>query len=582
MVKNYHSCHNADIKNHEMHTSEEYEMQTKHQEEQKGDVNHNSTEDIFTDIGLGRWHILPILIAFLYQAASPTQLIGSVFTNIPLDYKCVSITDNTSTYDNVSITENTSTYDNVSITDNTSTYDNVSITENTSTYDNICKDSEDLIISCSKFEFNHTVFKSTFTTEFELICDKSWISNLYQVSVTIGLSIGSLLGGIGDRWGRLAVIRVGALGCLVGVLLVGFGPNVYLILVGRLLTGLFCNILNVSSFTLAIENIPTNQRSMMSIFIIVGYQISTILLGIISYFLQYWRMLHLAISCYIYLIVVLIFFIDESPRWLFQNGQIEEGIALLNKIIKLHKSNKKVTDFSNFIDECKQKDKLKERNTKEHNPCIKLKQNISVFFKNPAMISISITTPIIWFITGLVYFGVPLNAHNFTDNPFIYMVLIGVVEIIGIILGGIVLVKFGNIRTCAVLFGTTGSCFLFILPVPEQIWWLKWILILIAMMSISVCYTICYIMASELYPTEVRATGLGICTFSCFMGFILSSMLSETVSKYSGWVFHLICSASCFIAVMLIVCLLPETRGEPLCETAEDVAERRKKLWNKT
>ncbi|CAL4151764.1 unnamed protein product [Meganyctiphanes norvegica] len=390
---------------------------------------------MFTAIGLGRWHILPILVAFLYQAASPTQLISSVFTNMPLDYKCYTVSGNSIVYNNV------------------------------------CKglDHKDMNTSCSKIEFNHNVFKTTFTSEFELICDKSWISNLYQLSITIGLLFGSLLGGIADKWGRLTVIRVGALGCLLGVLLVGFGPNVYLILAGRLLTGFFCNILNISSFTLAIENTPAHLRSTISLFIMIGYPLSVVLKGVISYYLRYWRMLHLTISCYIYLIVILIIFLDKSPRWLFQNGKIEEGIRLLEKIIKLNKSDKKVIDFEYFINESRQRHKLKELNSKyDCNPFMKLKHNISVFFKNSAMGSISVITPIIWFITGLVYFGVPLNANNFTDNPFIYMVLIGVVEAISILFGRMVLDKFGNIRTCAFFFGTTGSCLLFILAVSEE------------------------------------------------------------------------------------------------------------------
>ncbi|CAL4151766.1 unnamed protein product, partial [Meganyctiphanes norvegica] len=549
IMEEYSGCNTVDIIIHQVHTSKETELLNKVQEEQKDDVNRNS-DDMFTAIGLGRWHILPILVAFLYQAASPTQLISSVFTNMPLDYKCYTVSGNSIAYKNV------------------------------------CKglDHKHMNTSCSKIEFNHNVFKTTFTSEFELICDKSWISNLYQLSVTIGLLFGSLLGGIADKWGRLTVIRVGALGCLLGVLLVGFGPNVYLILAGRLLTGFFCNILNISSFTLAIENTPAHLRSTISLFIMIGYPLSVVLKGIISYYLRYWRMLHLTISCYIYLIVILIIFLDKSPRWLFQNGKIEEGIRLLEKIIKLNKSDKKkVIDFEYFINESRQRHNLKELNSKyDCNPFMKLKHNISVFFKNPAMGSISVITPIIWFITGLVYFGVPLNANNFTDNPFIYMVLIGVVEAISILFGGMVLDKFGNIRTCAFFFGTTGSCLLFILAVSEELWWLKWILILIAMMSISMCYALCYIMASELYPSEVRSAGMGICCFSCFMGFILSSMLSETVARNSNYVFNVVCSAFCFLAIVLMVCLLPETKGEILCETIEDVAERNKRLKHKT
>ena len=503
---------------------------------------------MFNKIGLGRWHILPILVAFLNQAASPSQLISSVFTNMPLDFRLVALSSNTSTYDNICIGTN-------------HTHSNV---------------------SDSEIEFDHTDFESTFTSEFQLVCSEDWISDLYQLSITVGLAIGSLLGGIGDKWGRLPVIRFGALGCLLGVTMVGFGPNVYIVLVGRLVIGLFCNILNVSSLTLAMENTPTPNRSNICLLIMIGYPLSVTLKGMISYFLRDWRKLHLTLSSFIYLIVVLSYFLDKSLRWLFHNGHFEEGTVLLEKMLKLHNSNKTLADFLPIINGWKSKFNLEEIHKKsEKNLCVLLKNNITIFFKNPAMVSISLTTPIIWFITGLVYFGVPLNANNFTDNPFIYMVFLGVTEVISIILGGIILKRFGNIRTGAVCFTITGGCLLLILTVPEYVWWLKWILILLAMMSISICYALCYILSSELYPTEVKSAGLGICNFFIFIGFSLSSLLSKIALRYSNWIFNVVCSAFCFIAVVLMIFLLPETKGEALCDTTDDVAERSKRLRNK-
>ncbi|CAL4151768.1 unnamed protein product, partial [Meganyctiphanes norvegica] len=89
-MEGYAGCNKVDMIIHQEHTFKETELLNKIQEEQKDDVNRNS-DDMFTDIGLGRWHILPVLVAFLYQAASPTQLISSIFTNMPLDYKCYTV-----------------------------------------------------------------------------------------------------------------------------------------------------------------------------------------------------------------------------------------------------------------------------------------------------------------------------------------------------------------------------------------------------------------------------------------------------------------------------------------------------------
>ncbi|KAK4290126.1 hypothetical protein Pmani_036958 [Petrolisthes manimaculis] len=132
----------------------------------------------------------------------------------------------------------------------------------------------------------------------------------------------------------------------------------------------------------------------------------------------------------------------------------------------------------------------------EGNRCVRLAEGVKamwLYLTTPAMLIILLSTPVIWFLHSFVYLGVIVNANNFTSTiPSLYVALTGAMDWLAILvttplthyLGRRVLVGGG-------LF-FSGVLLLLNLAVPEDIVWLKWIVVMTGILNE------CWIISSEL------------------------------------------------------------------------------------
>ena len=203
----------------------------------------------------------------------------------------------------------------------------------------------------------------------------------------------------------------------------------------------------------------------------------------------------------------------------------------------------------------------------------------SIFCK-PAICVIFIVMPLVWFFTAIVYWSLPLNANNFTNNPYFYIVMIGLADIPPNVIGPLLINKFGNKNSTSLMYIITSFCLLGVILIPEHLWWLKWIIVPVSMSMISVSYMTCYIMSSELYPTVLRTIGFGSGSFIKHCGILFASYITDLASlRGIHWLTNAISIGCCLFALGLVR-VLPETHKLPLCDTIRDVEQRQAKLKN--
>lgn len=89
-------------------------------------------------------------------------------------------------------------------------------------------------VGCTEWVYDKKYFDRTVTSEFDLVCDRSWVASASQAVYMAGILISSLIASpIGDRYGRASMVRIGLVGeSIVGWLLV-FVPNLYAFLACR-------------------------------------------------------------------------------------------------------------------------------------------------------------------------------------------------------------------------------------------------------------------------------------------------------------------------------------------------------------
>ncbi|KAK7425530.1 hypothetical protein QQZ08_007971 [Neonectria magnoliae] len=168
-------------------------------------------------------------------------------------------------------------------------------------------------------------------------------SDLIGLNVAI-ISAGSILGApivgpVVDRWGRKTGLGLGSVCIILGVLLQASAPNVTQLIVGRFIIG-FATIVNGSIAPMwVMELAAPKYRSILSNSVLVSvpftsFFVSCIILGIYNKKSDWaWRGIMLGEAVPSIVSLCLLPFVDESPRWLFRKGRVEEAT---NVLVRLH------------------------------------------------------------------------------------------------------------------------------------------------------------------------------------------------------------------------------------------------------
>lgn len=154
-----------------------------------------------------------------------------------------------------------------------------------------------------------------------------------------GQGIGNLCGGyLGDLLGRKKTIWLASVLALIGAILQTSAVNIAMFLVGRILAGFAIGLVYAISSIYNAEIAPPKIRGLL-----VGLQTQLISSGYalsnwIGVFGSYahgnaaWR-IPLGIQCVPAVVLIIgLFWLPESPRWLIQHGKDEEARAVIEKL----------------------------------------------------------------------------------------------------------------------------------------------------------------------------------------------------------------------------------------------------------
>ena len=154
-----------------------------------------------------------------------------------------------------------------------------------------------------------------------------------------GCGIGNIAGGyLGDRLGRKKTIWVAAVLALIGGILQTAAVNVVMFLFGRIVGGLAIGLVYAVSSIYNAEIAPPRIRGL-----VVGLQSQLIAIGFalanwVGCFGAYndgdaaWRV-PLGMQCIFAIVLIIgLFWLPESPRWLIQKGKCEEAHVVLQKL----------------------------------------------------------------------------------------------------------------------------------------------------------------------------------------------------------------------------------------------------------
>ncbi|XP_066939243.1 solute carrier family 22 member 6-A-like [Macrobrachium rosenbergii] len=276
---------------------------------------------------------------------------------------------------------------------------------------------------------------------------------------------------------------------------------------------------------------------------------------------------------------------DESPRWLAVTGRHERALKVLKKAARLNRRSLPGDEkVCTILRESKEEEPAKPRQGKTEIKVMIQEQlaSLSILFRTPKLRRITLVLYGAYIIVNMSYYGLSLSGGNLSSDPFVFMVLSGLMEVPAYSLTVPIVAYFGRRLPTLFSFALSGVALLAIAPTPASYGWLVMTLAMAGKVCIASAYQILIFYSTELFPTEVRSRGVGTCFMVSRIGSIISPFINEILGSVYPWAPSAVFGATAFVA-SIVMLMLPETMGITLPESVAELESRetpsRKRSW---
>jgi MFS family permease len=438
---------------------------------------------------------------------------------------------------------------------------------------------------------------SSIVVDFKLWCDSTQ-TYLIGLFLFLGILIGTLTSNLFiDRFGRKKTALGFSLLYLFALISFFFINNIILIYAAMLFGGFFQSVVLISSIILLNEVINKKLIAIFTTIIYLAYRSFGLLYTFLFIHISDWRLVCLITGCiHIVVILLLAFLLVESPRYYIAVKDKTGLIKSLNYIAKVNKQ--KI-----IYEDCRQDEqKLTDLNTIDNNLITALTNAdgcmihsdftfINVEEKNKALHSYNVFDLIkyksqrfnflimnyLWFITGLMITAYNINIKNFKGSIYKNILILYGLNIVFTLVSGLLT----NTQT----FGRKNMSVLLILmsfvsmemtlfgdeDASSNIYQLG---LVITQVCLTCLYNIELLISNEVYPTVVRAVGLGYNSGFGRIGCMIAPILLEEIHIDT----IIICFSALSVFGIMFSFFLSETYNKDIEDEIPEIVKRNKDL----
>ena len=310
----------------------------------------------------------------------------------------------------------------------------------------------------------------------------------------------------------------------------------------------------------------------------------------LAYVFPNWRHLLISISVITFLCFILSLFNDESPRWLWSQRRFGEVYEIMKKSAKLENeaipadteklmislskigkqkekfADRIVTDFKNVF--CLNTNFQKDSKSPENEHGNDKNYSILDIRNYPRLAARLVFLAMHWVCVNTLYYGLSFGAEMFHQNVYVFVLTQGFAGLIGGIFG-LFLLNFAGRKTLAIAnLKFAGACYLACVFIPLSKKFIILVITFSAKISLEFFFVLCYLWTSDLMPTVIRTSGIGLASsMARITGMALPFVGNLAVfGSAAPLIFY-----SC-LAFFVIICsvFLPESRGQKLPNTLEE------------
>ncbi|GMS82418.1 hypothetical protein PENTCL1PPCAC_4593 [Pristionchus entomophagus] len=427
---------------------------------------------------------------------------------------------------------------------------------------------------CSKWHYKKDVMETTIVTDWDLVCDDNMQRGHAHLFYCFGYLIGCVVGGLSsDRFGRKpTVIGFGILSSAFGFLL-PYTQYFPMFLFIRFCSAICNEAADLAAYVLCMEITGIKYRSMVGSLLQAPWAVGYTLLALIAYLCKNWKVIQMICAIFHFVSVIFLCWLPESPRWLLVSDRLPEA----EKVIRAACREPPFPFSLIKRQKCSLPSDLELVQHRETSKWAKRKASLGTVFKSAEMRQRTFIICTIFVATALVYYGVVIALSDqsapgrvlFSGNFFFNNALAGAIEL-PTLLGCVYLMKFGRRRSqMFTLHLAAISIICAVIAVIYKRYMIALVCLLLGKIFVQGAFNILYIFCSELYPTVIRNTAVGLNSMIARFGSGVSSYIA-ILSDVTLPIVPMIIFAIFSFCAGIMVRLLPETQDKPLPETFED------------
>ena len=487
----------------------------------EGSIKRADLEDVLAE-SVGQWGWFQTWIGaifFFCQATMAPGVYGALFTDFTPEHYCVNSSEEEF---------------------------NMTVWDSLETQERRCGE------GCHGWAFDQSVFKSTASSDFNIVCDQAVLKALSNTFRMSGLLVGSFFfGWLSDKFGRVVSITASGLTLFISQALNGFSNSYIMFAILNIFMAAGGVGTHLVSFVLQFEWSCPKYRTKASVFAQVPFAVGFLYVVFLSWCLRSsWRTLQWVIAAPNLLFLVFPFLLTESPRWLVSNGC---GSAALASISTAAKSNNLPEPAGSLV----------------LNQVVEGEQEgISSLAQQPRLIFRLFIISLNWVVITLCYYGLSMNSGN--QDLFIGLGTMAGMELVAFLSTMFLMDACGRqsiLSICQMLGGISCICAGF---TPPSYFWVRFVLALVGKAGASACFAIVFVYTAEMFPTPIRNSAVGLCSTVARIGALSAPAIADLDSVYPPLPFLIMGGGA--VVVGSLSCLLPETRGIVLPETLQEAA----------
>lgn len=294
---------------------------------------------------------------------------------------------------------------------------------------------------------------------------------------------------------------------------------------------------------------------------LIGFTLGEAVITFFAYFAHDWLRLKWIITGYFTLVLPYLYFVPESPYWLFTQKKYNQLYHYLRKIAI--RNGRKENEWYPYYLQLVQDPTLAILSSKHAS-----RTNQEVILHHLKRLFIS---AFMGFVTMLLYIKISYGLGSMSDtvSPYWNIIIGAIVEGIGYISASVLITtKLGRKYSLMIFSFFTAICVLSISFLMRRYPLLTIIVSQIGKLTISGAASITWIYVPEIFPTSMRGIANGVFVFAGRLGAILAPIVDVALGeKYRRITFYIYSALT--MLLLVFVHLLPETRNRSF-HTDED------------